>query len=147
MSSKIESLREFGPFRLDAGRQILWYEGQPVSLALKEIELLSALTENAGDVYTKQELLDSVWADSFVEESNLARHVYVLRKTFKEYGCEDLIETVPRRGYRFAGKVTAAGVTILERRAVTRTLVEEVPAEQSRLARLVVSRSRVAAAL
>jgi DNA-binding winged helix-turn-helix (wHTH) protein/TolB-like protein/Tfp pilus assembly protein PilF len=135
MSRKIEPLREFGPFRLDANRQVLWYQDQPVSLALKEIELLSALTENAGDVYTKQELLDRVWADSFVEESNLSRHVYVLRKTFKEYGFEDLIETVPRRGYRFAGKVATGGATILERHAVTRTVVEQLPARASGRAR------------
>ena len=147
MSSKIESFREFGPFRLDAGRQVLWYRDQPVSLPLKEIEVLSALTENAGDVCTKQELLDCVWADSFVGESTLARHVYVLRKTFKEYGCEDLIETVPRRGYRFAGKVTTAGATILERHAVTMTLVEEVPAQQSLLDSLLTFRSRLGAAV
>jgi DNA-binding winged helix-turn-helix (wHTH) protein/TolB-like protein/Tfp pilus assembly protein PilF len=146
MSSKTEPLREFGPFRLDARRQILWYQDQPVSLALKEIELLSALTENAGDVYTKQELLDRVWSDSFVEESNLSRHVYVLRQTFKKFGCDDLIETVPRRGYRFTGKVVTPGATILERHAVTTTLVEEIPAQRSATGILTATTARMAAA-
>ena len=77
MSSKTGGLREFGKFRLDAKRRVLWFEDKPVNLALKEIELLCVLTENGGEVVTKDELLEKVWADSFVEDSNLSRHIYV----------------------------------------------------------------------
>lgn len=106
MSSKTGGLREFGKFRLDAERRVLWFENAPVNLPLKEIELLCVLTESSGEVVTKDELLEKVWADSFVEESNLSRHIYVLRKIFKDYGeATDLIQTVPRRGYRFTGEV------------------------------------------
>jgi len=105
LNSENWKLREFGEFRLDPEKLVLWFRGQPVNLPLKEVELLSALTANAGEVMTKAELLDSIWKDSFVEESNLSRHVYMLRKTFKEFGVDDLIETVPRRGYRFVGHV------------------------------------------
>jgi DNA-binding winged helix-turn-helix (wHTH) protein/tetratricopeptide (TPR) repeat protein len=120
-------LREFGRFRLDPKRQVLWFEDQPVNLPLKEIELLCVLTDHSGQVVTKDEILEKVWADSYVEESNLTRHIYLLRKTLKEYGeSEDLIQTVPRRGYRFTGKLRGAGNgdLVIERHTVSRTLIE-----------------------
>lgn len=120
-------LREFGRFRLDAKKRVLWCEDQPVNLPLKDIELLCVLTEHSGQVITKEEILDRVWADSFVEESNLTRHIYLLRKTLKEYGeSEDMIQTVPRRGYRFTGKVRmpANGDLVIEKHTSTRTLIE-----------------------
>lgn len=107
MGNENGHFREFGRFRLDAERRVLWFEGEPVNLPLKEVEILCVLTENAGEVVTKDEIVDRVWADSFVEESNLSRHIYLLRKTFKDYGeSGDLIKTVPRRGYRFNLEVT-----------------------------------------
>ena len=129
MNSEIEHLRHFGKFRLDVHKKVLWHQDQPVDLPLKEIELLCVLTESAGDVVTKNELLERVWSDSFVEESNLSRRVYVLRKTFKDLGeNEDLIQTVPRRGYRFAGKLKEGGNgdLIIEKHTLTQTLIEEI---------------------
>ncbi len=121
-------LREFGKFRLDAERRVLWFEDKPVNLPLKEIELLCVLTENSGQVVTKDELLNKVWGDSFVEESNLSRHIYVLRKTFKDLGEADLIQTVPRRGYRFTGEVheNGNGALIIEKPSSAQTLIEEL---------------------
>ncbi len=130
MSSEIKQLRTFGKFRLDAEKKMLWFEDEPVSLPLKEIELLCALTDNVGEVVTKDELLEKVWAESFVEESNLSRHIYLLRKTFKDFGeREELIQTVPRRGYRFTGEVKAGtnGELIIEKHTLTQTLIEEFP--------------------
>lgn len=130
MSSEIKQLREFGKFRLDAQKKVLWFEDEPVNLPLKEIELLCALTEKGGEVVTKGELLEKVWADSFVEESNLSRHIYLLRKTFKDFGeNEELIQTIPRRGYRFAGqfKESNYGELIIEKHTLTQTLIEEIP--------------------
>jgi len=132
LSSKNGTFREFGGFRLDPEKLVLWFDDRPVTLPLKEVELLSALTANAGEVLTKGELLDRVWKDSFVEESNLSRHVYMLRKTFKELGVGDLIETVPRRGYRFVGAVRESlseRPLLLERHVVSRTTIEAVPEE------------------
>ncbi|MEO8043038.1 MAG: winged helix-turn-helix domain-containing protein, partial [Acidobacteriota bacterium] len=128
MSSNNGHLRQFGKFRLDAAKRVLWFENEPVNLALKQIEMLCVLTENAGEVITKDELLDRVWSESFVEESNLSRHVYVLRKELKRLGADGLIETVPRRGYRFAGELSCtSGQVVLERRAVTHTVFEQLP--------------------
>ncbi|MCY7377016.1 MAG: winged helix-turn-helix domain-containing protein, partial [Pyrinomonadaceae bacterium] len=104
-------------------------------LALKEIEMLCVLTENSGEVVTKNDLLERVWKDSFVEESNLSRHIYVLRKTFKDFGESDnLIQTVPRRGYRFAGEVREVqnAELIIEKHTQTRTLIEIEEGEKGR---------------
>jgi DNA-binding winged helix-turn-helix (wHTH) protein/TolB-like protein/Tfp pilus assembly protein PilF len=157
LSSKNGKLREFGEFRLDPVKLVLWFRDQPVNLPLKEVELLSALTANAGEVMTKAELLDSIWKDSFVEESNLSRHVYILRKTFKEFGVGDLIETVPRRGYRFVGSVRDSHnetSLIVERHVVAQTTIEDISDEtdvlmrESRglIDRFLLSRSLTAAA-
>ena len=99
MSSELNTLREFGEFRLDVRKRVLWHEGEPVNLALKEIDLLCVLTENGGEVVTKAELLDRVWPDTFVEESNLSRHIYLLRKRLKDLGHGgDFIQNVPPPG-------------------------------------------------
>ncbi len=127
MNNGISGLREFGNFRLDVGKRVLWHEGEPVNLALKEIQLLCVLTENGGEVVTKDELLDKVWQNSFVEESNLSRHIYVLRKTLKDLGERgDLIKTVPRRGYRFAGEVREItnSELVVEKHTSTKTMIE-----------------------
>lgn len=120
-------LREFGRFRLDTTKCVLWCEDEPVNLPLKEIELLCVLTESAGQVITKDEIIDRVWTDSFVEESNLTRHIYLLRKALEKYGeGGGLIQTVPRRGYRFTGKVNepSDGDVVIEKHTSTRTLIE-----------------------
>lgn len=127
MTNGDSHLREFGGLRLDVKKRVLWCGDQPVNLPLKEIELLCVLTEHSGQVITKEEIIGRVWADSFVEESNLTRHIYLLRKTLKEYGeSEDLIQTVPRRGYRFTGKVreSSGGDLVIEKHTATRTLIE-----------------------
>ncbi len=106
MDNKIKRLREIGKFQLNAERKVLFYLDKPIDLPLKEIELLCVLTENGGELVTKEELLNRVWKDSFVDESNLTRHIYRLRKMFAEYGeMEEMIQNVPRRGYRFTGNV------------------------------------------
>jgi DNA-binding winged helix-turn-helix (wHTH) protein/TolB-like protein/Tfp pilus assembly protein PilF len=130
VSNRNRHVRTFGKFSLDPEKRVLWCESRPVNLALNEFELICVLTENSGEVVTKAELLDLLWADAFVEESNLSRHVYVLRKMFKSFGVDDLIETVPRRGYRFAGEVHQPPSTneefTIERHAVSRTTIEEI---------------------
>jgi DNA-binding winged helix-turn-helix (wHTH) protein/TolB-like protein/Tfp pilus assembly protein PilF len=129
MSIEINNLRVFGNFRLDVEKKVLWFENEPVNLQLKEIELLCVLTENSGGVVTKDELMSRVWAESFVEESNLSRHIYRIRKTFEELGeSENLIQTVPRRGYRFTGQVSEPELDdlIIEKHSISRTLIEEL---------------------
>ena len=129
MAAELGNLRTFGQFRLDADRKVLWANDQPVELPLKEIEILCVLVESVGNVVTKGEILDRVWADSFVEESNLSQHIYRLRRTFQKYGEKDaVIQTIPRRGYRFVRDIETEPFSelIIERRMLTQTVVEEI---------------------
>lgn len=97
---------EFGPFRLDVAEGQLLCDGQEVSLTPKAFQVLHALVENCGHVIDKEELMKRVWADSFVEEKNLADNISVLRKALKDDPKEPrYIKTVPRRGYRFVAEV------------------------------------------
>lgn len=99
------SLYEFGPFQLDAERLLLLDRGEPLPLGPKVVETLLALIEHPGEVLPKNELLDRIWPDGYVDEANLAQNIYVLRKTLRRrWNCE-AIETVPRRGYRFSQPV------------------------------------------
>lgn len=96
----------FGPFRLDAGERLLYQDGQPVPLTPRAIDTLMALVERRGRLVTKEELLREVWHDAFVEENNLAQHISMLRRVLARGGEGTFIETVPKRGYRFAAPVT-----------------------------------------
>ena len=106
---------EFGPFRLDAGERLLIKDGLHVPLSPKSFEILCVLVRRSGHLVTKEEILREVWPDSFIEESNLARNVYVLRKTL---GCgiegQSYIKTVPRKGYRFVADVVVPAPKIDE---------------------------------
>ena len=98
---------EFGPFRLDAAKRVLWREGRIVPLPPKALDLLVALAEQRGDVVTKDDLMKRVWPDTFVEEANLSVNVSALRKALGEQANgRPYIETVSRRGYRFAALET-----------------------------------------
>ena len=91
----------FGPYELDAGRLLLLNEGEPLAVGPKVVETLLALIERAGEVITKDALLDRIWPEGFVEEANLAQNIYVLRKALRAHWDSAVIETIPRRGYRF----------------------------------------------
>jgi DNA-binding winged helix-turn-helix (wHTH) protein/Tfp pilus assembly protein PilF len=100
----------FGDYELDAAERVLRRDGEIVSLPLKPLEVLLALLERRGRVVSKEELIERVWPDSVVDEANLARHVYTLRRALgerpKENGGEDhFIQTVSGRGYRFVASV------------------------------------------
>jgi DNA-binding winged helix-turn-helix (wHTH) protein/TolB-like protein/Tfp pilus assembly protein PilF len=102
-----DSHYEFGSFRLHPSEQLLLREDAPVPLAPKAFELLVALIANHGHLVTRETLMQTVWADSFVEETNLTVNISLLRKILGNTP-EGLpwIATVPKRGYRFDGPVT-----------------------------------------
>ena len=100
------SVYEFGPFRVDAQRHILLRGDEPIPLAPKVFETLLALVRSDGRVLKKGELIDAIWPDTFVEESNLAQHVFLLRRILGEEKNEHrFIVTVPGAGYRFVAPV------------------------------------------
>jgi Tol biopolymer transport system component/DNA-binding winged helix-turn-helix (wHTH) protein len=95
----------FGAFELDLAEHRLLRNGHPVPLTPKMFELLRVLVVNAGHLVEKERLLQEVWADTFVDEANLNRGIFVLRKTLGETARARFIETVPKRGYRFVATV------------------------------------------
>src|ERR1700719_4608315 len=110
MSVQTKVIFEFGPFRLNPSERLLLRDQVPVRLPPKAFDALVVLVENRGHLLEKDELLRKVWPDTFVEESNLAQHISVLRKALQEG--EDsprYIETVPTRGYRFVAQVREVG--------------------------------------
>ncbi|MCB1026119.1 MAG: transcriptional regulator, partial [Acidobacteria bacterium] len=97
----------FDEFKMDAEECRLWHGEELVPLTPKEFEVLFYLVERAGQVAEKNDLLDAIWKDTFVEESTLARNVSWLRKKLKKYSNgSKIIETVPKRGYRLSAEVT-----------------------------------------
>ena len=91
----------FGRFRLDTAQGVLLCEGVPVPLVPKAVDLLVQLVQQPGRVLRKQDLIDALWPDVVVEEGNLAKLVFLLRK---ELGGAS-IETHPKRGYRFVARL------------------------------------------
>ncbi len=96
----------FDGFSIDAGERLLLRDGEIVPLTQKAFDVLFMLVERHGQIVTKEELMNEVWPDTFVEEGNLAQNIYTLRKMLGETAAgDDYIKTVPRRGYRFAATV------------------------------------------
>jgi DNA-binding winged helix-turn-helix (wHTH) protein/pimeloyl-ACP methyl ester carboxylesterase len=113
MTSRTRKRYRFGPFELDAHDRLLTTQGDVVPLTPKALDTLLILVELGGHVVTKDELIERVWPDSFVEQNNLAQNISALRKALGE-SAEGIryIDTVPKRGYRFIAPVTAYEVTI-----------------------------------
>src|SRR5499426_1888507 len=97
----------FGPFRLDQANATLWRAEQPVTLRPKTFEVLVYLVMHAGQLVTKEALLDAIWPETAVGEGVLKTSMNELRKTLGETAkTPQWIATVHRRGYRFLAPVT-----------------------------------------
>jgi adenylate cyclase len=99
----------FGQFALDPGKRTLSRADSPVSLTPKTFDVLLFLVQNPNRLVTKEELLQAVWGDTFVEDGNLAQYVWHLRKALGDNSEEPrLIVTIARKGYQFTMDVTVA---------------------------------------
>lgn len=121
---------EFGTFRLIEGERQLLKEGRPVPLPPKVFDTLLVLVENGGRLVEKQELMQRLWPDSFVEEINLNRSISTLRRALGETaGNSVYIETVPKRGYRFLAQVAEvngyAADLVLEKHSSAEIITED----------------------
>src|SRR5580704_3572951 len=105
----MSNLYRFGRFALDPVKRRLSCGDSPVSLTPKAFDVLLFLAQNPNRLVTKEELLQAVWGDTFVEEGNLTQYVSHLRKSLGA-NSEDtrLIVTIARKGYQFATDVTVA---------------------------------------
>jgi DNA-binding winged helix-turn-helix (wHTH) protein/Flp pilus assembly protein TadD len=101
-----------GSFTLDVQHRVLWRAGEPVALGPKVIDVLIALVERNGELVTKDELMERVWPNRFVEEGNISQSVHRLRRVLSDGGLPNAIMTMPGRGYRFTGQRNASHVSI-----------------------------------
>ena len=122
MSRPAKRFYSFDVFRVDPLERLLFKENREIPLTPKVFDTLLVLLENSSHVLTKQELMQKVWPDSFVEENNLAQNISVLRKAIGE----EFIQTVPKRGYRFVGdvRVNQDETLIIHERVRGRIVVE-----------------------
>ena len=96
---------EFGPFRVDPDKETLVRGGELVPLTPKTFQILLVLVRHNREVVTKDDLMRTVWPDTFVEEANLSRNIFMLRKALGDNSQDRYIVTVPGRGYRLAEDV------------------------------------------
>lgn len=122
----------FGKFRLDADEKLLFDGTDTISLTPKAFDTLVLLVENAGHALGKEEIMEKVWEDSFVEENNLAQNISILRKALGEgRDGAKFIETVSKKGYRFIAPVeilegSDEQIVIYERAQATIRIEEEI---------------------
>ena len=121
-------LYRFGQFALDSRKRTLSRADSPVSLTPKAFDVLLFLVQNPNRLVTKEELLQAVWGDTFVEEGNLTQYISHLRKALGD-NSEDtrLIVTIARKGYQFTGNVT-----VTEAADIARKPAVYVPAPRAR---------------
>lgn len=106
MSHTTVAFYKFGEFRVDMQRYLLLRGKDPIQLSPKALKTLLVLIQNRDRVVRKDELLEAIWPDSHVEESNLAQNIFVIRKVLAEEKADRYIVTIPGTGYRFAAPVT-----------------------------------------
>ena len=123
------SLYEFGPFRLDMNKRVLLRGSEPISLTPKAFETLVVLVQNKQKVVLKDDLMKSVWPDSFVEESNLSQNIFTLRKALGDSQAKRYIVTIPGRGYQFSEDVhevrEQTDELVIESHSRSRVIIEE----------------------
>jgi DNA-binding winged helix-turn-helix (wHTH) protein/TolB-like protein len=98
----------FGPFHYDAEQRLLFRQDEVVPLVPKAIDTLHVLLERRGRIVEKSEFIKLVWPDTTVEDVGLARNISLLRKALDDESGQ-YIETIPRRGYRFAAEAPEQG--------------------------------------
>ena len=122
-------LWHFGPFRLDRTNAGLWRADQPVTLRPKTFEILVYLVTHAGQLVTKEALLDAIWPETAVGEGVLKTSMNELRKALGETAkAPQWIATVHRRGYRFVAPVTMLESPALEKVPATSSVPRPAPA-------------------
>ena len=106
--SPMSEIYEFSDLRLDVRERVLQRipSGERVALPEKAFDTLCLLVKNGGRLMGKEELLDQVWADAFVEENNLNKSIHAIRRALGENSDgRKFIETVKKHGFRFVAEV------------------------------------------
>lgn len=109
MGTSENRIFEFDRFIVDPTERRFTDGSRAVALPPKVFDTLVMMLENAGRALSKDEMMQTIWSDSFVEENNLAQNISILRKAFGDAG--SFIETVPKRGYRFNAPVKVTEIS------------------------------------
>ena len=110
---KNDNILTFGEFRIDVPARSLLRSSVPIPLNRRAFDVLLYFAQNPGRVVSKEELLKTVWPDSFVDENSLAQSISVLRKAFREQSEENgFIVTLAGRGYQFVAPVESIGKSL-----------------------------------
>jgi DNA-binding winged helix-turn-helix (wHTH) protein/tetratricopeptide (TPR) repeat protein len=101
----------FGPYTLEPDeRRILGEGASPIELTAKAFDLLALLVGRAEQLVTKDEILEAVWQEVSIAESNVTTTISMIRKALQEDSEHRYIETVPKKGYRFVAAVSVVSV-------------------------------------
>jgi DNA-binding winged helix-turn-helix (wHTH) protein/tetratricopeptide (TPR) repeat protein len=119
-----KDLYEFGPFRVDPEKQALLRGDEPIAVTPKAFQVLLVLVRHNSQTVSKDELMLAVWPDTFVEETNLTRNIFALRKALGEDGQNRYIITVSGQGYRLADQVRVVPGRQLNVVAATHSRIE-----------------------
>jgi DNA-binding winged helix-turn-helix (wHTH) protein/Tol biopolymer transport system component len=137
---------EFGEFRLDVREKLLLRDGDSLPLTPKLFDTLLLLVENSGHLLLKDELMKSLWPDSFVEEINLTQNISRLRKVLGETPGQQYISTIAGQGYRFIADVRdvpaggkATDTVVIESHTRERVVFEEEDEDGHESSKLVVA--------
>src|SRR5690348_16950203 len=123
----MSDLYRFGEFVLDPRRRTLSRAGSPVSLTPKAFDVLLFLAQNPNRLITKEELLQAVWGDTFVEEGNLKQYISHLRKALADNSEDNrLIVTITRKGYQFTADVVLVEAADIPKRDVAQVLTSGI---------------------
>ena len=128
MEGKDFCFYEFSEFRLDARRRALSKNDEKVPLSARNFDLLLFMVENGGRILEHDELLDKVWAGTFVEQATLKKGISALRRILDEKPENEFIKTIPRRGYSFVSPVRVVrepDETLFVRETTHEIIIEE----------------------
>lgn len=128
MNTAVDSRLFFDDFEVDSTRRVLLKQGQTIPLNPKAFDLLLALIAQRGETVSKNDLLDKVWENQFVEEKNLTVQIVALRKALGERKDENrFIATIPGKGYKFVAFLNAQNGNnlIIETQKIERITIEE----------------------
>jgi predicted ATPase/DNA-binding winged helix-turn-helix (wHTH) protein len=124
---------QFGEFTLDVERGCLFRAGDEIRLRPKVYEALRYFLENPGRLIGKQELIQAVWPDTFVTDDSLVQCTVELRRALDDRA-QQLLKTVPRRGYLFSAEVVR-GTAKTESRSPISADTESCKLPESKLSR------------
>src|SRR5262245_6486452 len=123
------TMKRFRDFRLDITNQCLWRGEERLSLAPKAFDLLRYLVDHANRLVSQEEILESLWPDTFVNPEVVKKYILGIRKVLgDQHDKPEFIRTFPKRGYQFvapivddapaiAVKPSEAGKPLIDRRA------------------------------